>query len=153
MSPKCSSNEYVHRIHAAQAGTQSLHRMPAPKTKGESISYRNSPLDHRSYCQQCSRGWPCDHCRSRKAPHLCEFVQQANIRYNAQRAMDVRNPLQLIGGRSSRSSKISNCRPPPTSSTLTGASVLDSGIDLKTWGYMPDHEHFRLQALSQQVNR
>jgi hypothetical protein len=45
--------------------------------------------------QKCSRSWPCNHCQTRKVPHLCHFPQ----RKSANNSESLKNDTEELGKR------------------------------------------------------
>ncbi|KAF2457448.1 fungal-specific transcription factor domain-containing protein, partial [Lineolata rhizophorae] len=82
--------------------------------------------------QKCSREWPCNHCSARRVSHLCQFASKSSTTSGD-------SPPE-------NSRKRGNDEVEEPSSVPAEVSSIDADEALKTWGYMPGHQHYNLSS-------
>ncbi|ORY11153.1 fungal-specific transcription factor domain-domain-containing protein [Clohesyomyces aquaticus] len=83
--------------------------------------------------QKCSREWPCNHCQSRKVPHLCQFGPRK-----------VQTDSSPDSSQNCRSLKRSNEEIDEESPPISDGTDKETENGLKAWGYMPGHVYYNL---------
>ncbi|KAF1937524.1 hypothetical protein EJ02DRAFT_356622 [Clathrospora elynae] len=88
--------------------------------------------------QKCSREWPCNHCQSRKVPHLCQF---------SVKKLQQDSPPESSWDNSSNDARGQKRSAPDSAepkfiSQNGEEEELEDG--LKVWGYMPGHVHYKV---------
>lgn len=108
--------------------------------------------------KQCSKEWPCNHCQSRKVPHLCHFASMSSAvptrkasassssTLSGSRSLsDATDPRNAVSGpRDSGLLPFKRNRDDQETTDLPAPSDSLTNIDtLKAWGYMPGNVHMQ----------
>ncbi|KAF2872342.1 hypothetical protein BDV95DRAFT_491779 [Massariosphaeria phaeospora] len=86
--------------------------------------------------QKCSRQWPCNHCQSRKVPHLCQFGQK--------KVQQDSNPSSISSEAVNEPKKRTFTEASDSAAVSLGSPYDEGENGLKAWGYMPGHVHYNL---------